>query len=197
MHLHIEPIISHYGYVGVFAILMIEMIGIPFPAETTLTVSGFEWTQHVFHLWPLVIAAVLGNVAGSSVAYLIGRMLGRRVLVRFGKYVGLTEERLEAADKKMVKYETGIILVGKFIAGIRVIIPYLAGINRMKFLWFSILNLISAIAWVLVFVTAGREAGLVWHRYHTLIQRFLIPLIVLAVLGIAVGLTVKALKKRR
>ena len=95
MHLHIQALLHHYGYLGVFFILLMEMIGIPFPAETTLTISGFEWTQGVFRLVPLLLAASIGNIFGSTIAYGIGRFLGRPVIVRFGKYIGITNERLD------------------------------------------------------------------------------------------------------
>lgn len=80
--MHIQLLIHHYGYFGVFFILLLEMIDIPFPAETTLTLSGIEWTQGAFHLIPLLIAATVGNASGSVVAYWIGRLLGRPVIVR-------------------------------------------------------------------------------------------------------------------
>ena len=61
MHIDIQQLLHHYGYFGVFLILFFEMIGIPFPAETTLTISGFEWSSGVFQLATLILAAALGN----------------------------------------------------------------------------------------------------------------------------------------
>jgi len=133
VHFNIQLLLHHYGYIGVFFILLLENIGIPFPAETTLTISGFEWTKGVFKFLPLLFAAGIGNIVGSTIAYWIGYLLGRPVIVRFGQYIGITEERLDVADKKFAKFQSAIVLFGKFIAGIRVLIPYLAGINRIVF----------------------------------------------------------------
>lgn len=131
MHLNLHLILHHYGYVGVFFVLMMEMVGIPFPAETTLTISGFEWSSGVFRLFPLLLAAGIGNIVGSTIAFWLGRLLGRPVIVRFGKYVGINNERLDKANRLFHKHQSWIVIIGKFIAGIRVLIPYLAGINKM------------------------------------------------------------------
>ncbi len=181
MHIDIQQLLHHYGYFGVFLILFFEMVWIPFPAETTLTISGFEWARGVFQLVPLILAAVLGNIAGSSVAFWIGCWLGRSVLIRFGKYVGITNERLDKADHLFHRYQSWIVLIGKFIAGIRVLIPYLAGINKMNFTIFSLYNALSAIVWATVFIVFGRYIGIEWIKYHQVLHHYL-------VLGIIVGI---------
>ncbi len=179
--LHLQALIHHYGYAGVFVILFLENVGIPFPAETTLTISGFEWMHGVFHLLPLLLVAGLGNIWGSTVAYGIGRWLGRPVIVRFGQYVGITHERLDKAESLFEKYQSPVVLVGKFIAGIRVLVPYIAGINKMSFWLFSIYNAISAWVWAAVFILLGNYIGKEWSRYHQYLARYWIPLLIVVV----------------
>jgi membrane protein DedA with SNARE-associated domain len=191
LHIDVGMWIAHYGYVGVFLILLFEMIGIPFPAETTLTVSGFEWTKGIFHLFPLLFSAVLGNIVGSSIAYGIGRFLGRPVILRFGRFIGISEQKLDRADQKFMKYRNGIVMVAKFIAGIRVLVPYLAGINRMPFALFSVLNTISAILWATVFIILGKSAEIVWRHYHLALHAFLLPFVIILVILIGILLFIK------
>lgn len=176
-HLNVESLIHHYGDLGIFFILFTEMVGIPFPAETTLTVSGFEWSQGALPLFPIALAAITGNIAGSSVAYAIGRFLGRPVVLAAGKYVGITAEKLNSAEQRFQKSERWIVLVAKFIAGIRVLVPYLAGINKMRFTLFSLFNGISAILWVLLFLILGRYLGFAWTRYHRLLHHSVIYIV--------------------
>ncbi len=142
-----------------FFILLVENIGIPFPAETTLTIAGFEWMRGAFSLVPLLLAATFGNVVGSTIGYGIGYFLGRPVIVRLGRYVGITSEKLEAADQKFARYRGTLVLFGKFIAGIRILVPYLAGINRMPFVVFSAYNAVSALVWAGFFIIVGRYGG--------------------------------------
>lgn len=195
--LHIQLLIHHYGYFGVFFILLLEMIGIPFPAETTLTISGIEWTQGAFKLVPLLIAATVGNAIGSVVAYWIGRLLGRPVIVRWGRYVGITGKRLDKANVMFQKYQATVVLFSKFIAGIRVLVPYLAGINKMSFGLFTMYTTVSAVVWSAAFVILGRYIGIEWSRYHQVLHQYLVPgIIVLAVL-VAIWFTMKVRGKRR
>jgi membrane protein DedA with SNARE-associated domain len=175
LHGHVHYWIHHYGYFGVFFILFTEMIGFPFPAETTLTFSGIAWIRGEFSLLPLLAAAAGGNIAGSSVAYAIGRFVGQAVIVRFGKRVGITEEKFRHAEKRFNKYQISVILFAKFVAGIRVLVPYLAGINRMPFLTFTVYNAISALVWSGVFIVLGRYLGVVWRHYAAAIHPYLLP----------------------
>jgi membrane protein DedA with SNARE-associated domain len=197
MHFSVQHWISHYGYMGVAFILFIEMLGIPFPAETTLTISGFEWTKGVFSLVPLLICATVGNVLGSTVTYGIGYFLGRPVIVRFGRFVGITEEKLKRADDTFAKYRGTIVLFGKFIAGIRVLIPYLAGINKMPFILFTVYNAVSALVWSAFFIIVGRYVGVAWSHYHEAMHHYLVPIIVAAALIGGLVLTLKVRKKRK
>lgn len=197
MHFNIQAMLHHDGYFGVFVILLLEMIGIPFPAETTLTISGFEWSKGVFRLFPLILAAGLGNIVGSTIAFYIGRLLGRTVIVRFGKYVGITHERLDKSHEMLRKYRGWVVIIGKFIAGIRVIVPYIAGINDMNFFVFSIYNAISAFLWATAFIVLGRYIGIEWARYHKVLHQYMVPAIIIAALLIGLYVTYKVVRKRK
>lgn len=196
MLIHVQYLLSHYGYIGVFFILLIENIGVPFPAETTLTISGFEWMKGTLSLAPLLLSAAIGNIIGSTIAYGIGYFLGRPVIVRFGRYIGITKERLDIADKKFAKYRNTIVLFGKFIAGIRVLIPYLAGINKMPFLLFSVYNAVSAVVWAAFFIIVGRYVEVAWSQYHKVMHQYLVPVIILALVIVGVIFTLKIRQRK-
>lgn len=195
MHIHIQEWIHHFGYFGIFLILFFEMVGIPFPAETTLTLSGIEWSQGHLILPYLILSAVLGNVVGSTAAFFIGRYLGRPVIVRFGRFVGITEPKLDAADRTFQKYRSWIVIIGKFIAGIRVLVPYLAGLNNMSFALFSLYNFISAAVWAVTFIVLGKYIGQLWDRYKPFIHQYWIPLTILICLVAAAAFLIKRQRK--
>jgi membrane protein DedA with SNARE-associated domain len=195
--MQIDALIKHYGYGGIFVFLLLEMIGIPFPGETILTLSGIEWATGTFSLLPLLGVAISGNVIGSSIAYGIGWFLGRPVILRYGRLVGITDERLNKAEAKFKKYRIPIILFSKFIAGIRVLVPYLAGINSMSLVAFSIYNFISATLWSVVFIVLGRYLDIAWHRYHQVMHQFLLPSLIVTIISVGVYFILKTSKKRR
>lgn len=197
MHFDVQQLLHHYGYFGVFTVLFLEVVGIPFPAETTLVASGIEWTQHVFQLLPLLLSAAGGNIVGSTVAYVIGRYLGRPVILGLGKYVGITEVRLDKAEAQFNRFRIIIVLFGKFIAGIRVLIPYLAGINKMPFWIFTIYNAMSALLWAAFFIIIGKYIGILWNSYHRLFHQYLVPSLILLVVLIFLYYVLKRLRKHR
>ncbi len=176
-----------------FFILLMEMVGIPFPTEMLLTISGIEWTHGVFRLVPLLLAASFGNILGSTIAYSLGRFLGRPVIVRFGRYLGITNERFNKANEMFTKYQSPVILFGKFIAGIRILIPYLAGINKMSFTVFTIYNAVSALVWASAFIIVGKYIEFEWRHYHRLLHHYMVPAILFVVLlvGIYFGLKIR------
>jgi membrane protein DedA with SNARE-associated domain len=184
MFLYVQHFMHHYGYGGVFIILLLEMVGIPFPAETTLTFSGIAWINGTFSLLPLIFFATLGNVVGSTIAYSIGRFLGRNVILRFGGIVGITEEKLGRAEVKFQQYQMRALLICKFIAGVRILIPYLAGLNRMPFLLFTVCNTFIALVWTTLFIVFGRYLGTFWHHYHHFLRGHLFVIILLGVISL-------------
>lgn len=199
MHFNIQMLIHHYGYFGVFFMLLLEMLGIPFPAETTLTLSGIEWTHGIFKLIPLVIVASFGNITGSSIAYGIGRFFGRPFILRFGKYIGITKKRLDRTNQLFFKYQIPMILFGKFIAGIRVLIPYISGMNNISFVKFSLLNMFSAIIWAGSFIILGRYIGIEWSRYYQILHKYMFAAIALGIVLIVIyiGMKIRYRKNNR
>ncbi|MFX4303271.1 DedA family protein [Alicyclobacillus tolerans] len=197
MSLSVHEWIVHFGYMGVFLILFLEMVGIPFPAETTLVVSGVEWIHGQFSFFPLLLAAFLGNVVGSTVAYSLGRTLGRPLLVRYGKYVGINEKRLNKAENQFAKWRIWIVLIGKFIAGVRVLVPYLAGIDAMPIWKFSLVNALSALIWVAFFLLSGRYIGVAWNHYHVFLMHRGLPYLLLLMIILLLGAYFLHFRKRK
>ncbi|UOF90280.1 DedA family protein [Fodinisporobacter ferrooxydans] len=186
MHFNIQHIIQQFGYWGIFFTLLLEMIGVPFPGETILTLSGIEWQQGTFSLLPLLLVTLAGNIIGSTISYMIGRYLGRSVILRFGKFVGITEQRFHSAEAKFQKYTGIVVFFGKFIAGIRVLTAYLAGINRMSFWLFSVYNAIGSLIWCVVFIMLGSYVEIAWQRYHLILHQLIVPILILIVAAAAI-----------
>ena len=159
-----HELLLRYGYLGVVVALILEFLLIPFPAETILVISGFMWHQGVFHLAPLLIVATLASWTGSFIAYWIGRRLGRPVLLRYGRFIKLDEKKLQKAEHAFEHYSIAILGVGRFIAYIRVLIAYVAGINKINQSLYLTITIISAALWAASFVLLGAVIGAEWHR---------------------------------
>lgn len=165
--------------------LILEFLLIPFPAETILVISGVMWHRGVFHLVPLLIVAALGSWTGSLLAYSLGRLLGRPVIVRYGRYVKLDEKNLLKAEKAFRQYSVLILGIGRFIAGIRVLIAYVAGINEMSIGLYSVITLVSAAIWSAAFILLGATLGAQWHVVTAFVLAHKVLSVILGVIILA------------
>lgn len=197
MEFNVHYWLQHYGYGGILAMLAIEMFGIPLPVETTLTVSGIAWSKGTFSLIPLLVAAFIGHNLGGTATYWIGFYWGRPVIERFGKYVGINADRLNIVQEKFIKYRIPLILFSKFLLGVRVLVPYLAGINGMSYIRFVALNALGSIIWIFVFVFSGLYIEKLWKKYSEIIMHPFVIAILLVVASIAVYFHLKRKSKKR
>lgn len=156
--------LHHYGYVSLFIVMFLEVVGIPSLAESALIASGMQLHLGTFAAIPLLFAVIGGSVAGATVAYVLGRFLGRPFVERFGPKFGITPERLDYAEESFRKYGLAVIVIGKWLPGVQVLIPYLGGTNLMPFAAFSVYNFFGTVIWVLAFLIFGESLASLWQR---------------------------------
>jgi membrane protein DedA with SNARE-associated domain len=135
------------GYPGIAAIVGLESAGLPLPGETTLLAASYLAATGHLSL-PLVIgSAAFGAVVGDSIGYLVGRRGGRRFLERYGKYVGITPEKLIRADDYFARHGAKTVFFGRFVALLRILAGPLAGASRMPYRSFLAANVAGAVTW--------------------------------------------------
>ena len=93
---HLHSLISVYGSWLVAAIIALECVGLPLPGETILIAAAlYAGSTHELSIWSVFVAGVLGGVIGNFVAFWVGREFGYRLLLRYGRYVHLSESRIK------------------------------------------------------------------------------------------------------
>lgn len=143
------------GYPGIAAIVGLESAGFPLPGETTLLAASYLAATGHLSL-PLVIgSAAIGAIVGDSIGYFVGRRGGRRFLERYGKYVGVTPEKLVRADDYFVRHGAKTVFFGRFVALLRVLAGPLAGASKMPYRRFLAANVAGAVAWATTMGTLG------------------------------------------
>ena len=147
------------SYFGLFLLVLIEGFGVPAPGETSIILASGAAGQGKLNVFLVGVVAFLAAVIGDSIGYWIGRAGGRRLVLRYGKYVWLTEERLEKAEKFMTRRGPIVVAVARFIEGLRQLNGIVAGATGMPWLRFVTFNAIGAALWVGVWTTAGYLAG--------------------------------------
>jgi len=150
----LEVLIS-IGYLGIAAVVGLESAGLPLPGETALFAASYLAATGQLSL-PLVIgAAAFGAVVGDSVGYFIGRKGGRQFLESYGRYVGITSEKLAKADRYFSRHGGKTVFFGRFIAVLRVLAGPLAGASNMPYRRFLAANVSGAIVWASVIGALG------------------------------------------
>jgi len=127
---------------------MLESLGLPLPGESLMIGAAiYAATSHHLDIFILVPLAACGAICGDQIGYFIGDWIGFRVLARWGRKLGLSDERLELGRFLFRRYGGGVVFLGRFIAFLRTFAAVLAGANKMRWHTFLLWNSLGGIAW--------------------------------------------------
>ncbi|HKS40282.1 MAG TPA: DedA family protein [Blastocatellia bacterium] len=169
----LEPLLNlfkAYGYWIVFFGVMLENAGLPVPGETILLAAGFFASQHHFSVLAVMSIATTGAVMGDNCGYWVGHRVGRRLLIRYGRYVMLTESRFRGMEKYFESHGDKTVLVARFITGFRVFTALFAGATGMRWSKFLLFNVLGAISWAVVMTLLGFFFGKSWNLLEQYIK---------------------------
>jgi membrane protein DedA with SNARE-associated domain/membrane-associated phospholipid phosphatase len=162
-------ILHLHGWVAlliIFALPALEasaFLGFVFPGEIAVLLGGVLAYEHRISLPAAILAAVLGAIIGDTAGYFVGRRWGRHILrhtvgrLPFIKH--RLDDHLEQARQYLQRKGGRALLVGRFTAALRVLIPGLAGMSEMHYPTFLLWNAIGGIVWGTTFVLLGFVAG--------------------------------------
>lgn len=162
---YLDTLLSEYGYGVIGVVVMFESMGLPLPAESLLiTAALYAAGTHRLNIYGVASAGVIGAIMGDNFGYLIGRALGFRLLLRHGRKVGLTPERLLLGRYAFRQHGGVVVFFGRFIAILRVFVALLAGANHMHWRNFLLFNAMGGICW------AGGYALITYYLGHEALQ---------------------------
>jgi len=164
----IEPWITAYGAFALFVAIYLESFGAPLPSESALFSASLLAARGDLSIVAVVIAGWSAAVLGDTTGYFIGRFGGRPLLMRFGPSIGLTKERLKFMALQMHRHGFVVVMLARFIWGLRQLNGLLAGSLSMPVIRFIPANSIGAALWVGVWVfgpyLVANWFGLPFHR---------------------------------
>ena len=148
-------LVTRWGYVAIVLLVLLGNAGLPIPEDAVLALAGYlAWTGRL--RLPLVLAiGVLSAVAGDNLGYWVGRRYGRAAIERYHPWVGVTPRRLEAARRLVARYGALGVFVARFVPGLRFMAGPLAGAGGLPVRPFLVANLLGALTYVPLAVTAG------------------------------------------
>jgi membrane protein DedA with SNARE-associated domain len=156
---YLAPVLDSYGYLAVGGLVTLEDFGIPVPGETILVAASVYAGAGRLSIVVVGIVALAAAVLGDNIGYAIGRFGGHALVLRYGRFVLLTEERLARAEGFFARYGGPIVVVARFIEGLRQLNGIIAGIAEMPWPRFLLFNAVGAALWVGVWTSVGYLAG--------------------------------------
>ncbi|MBU1292120.1 DedA family protein [Patescibacteria group bacterium] len=186
----VTSIIDKIGYLGVLVLMTIESSFIPFPSEVVILPAAYLAQQGKMNIYLVVIAGIIGSILGALINYYLASTLGRKIIYtladkRFFKFLLITPEKVNKAEKYFLKYGNISTLIGRLVVGVRQLISIPAGFSKMKLSSFIFYTTLGSSIWVVILAVFGYSFGSnqeQLEKYYSEISWFFV---ILAVIFIA------------
>ncbi|MFE5319143.1 DedA family protein [Paenibacillus sp. NPDC056579] len=184
-------LIENYGYIALFGLLAVGIVGIPVPDEILMTTVGSLTTNGgPLTLGMSFVVSYAGTMTGMIVSYMLGKTVGKPFLYRYGKWVKLTPQRLDLAEGWFKKYGLWTVAFGYYVPGVRHFTCYLAGVSAVTFWKYLLYAGTGALIWCASFLTLGHFIGTNAPKIMNLVHHYMgisvAVIIVLAAIGILI-----------
>lgn len=195
----LAPALNSYGYLAVTGFVFLEDFGIPVPGETILIAAAVYAGAGKLNVVLVGVLALAAAILGDNVGFAIGHFGGRPLVLRAGRFVMLTHERLDKAESWFDRHGGKVVAGARFIEGLRQVNGIVAGVTRMHWAKFLTFNAIGAALWVGVWTTIGYVSGSHLDAvYGTLSKVFLyIVAVVVAIVVARIGWHLYRRRKNR
>ncbi len=166
----VRSLFDALSWFGIFLAMTIESAGIPLPSEVIMPLAGWLFVSDRGLGWSGILLASLvgatGNLAGSTIAYVIGAVGGRPLIERWGRWVLITREDLDRADHWFTTRGAITTFVGRLLPVVRTFISFPAGIARMPFGKFAVYTFVGAFLWCIPLTAVGEVWGPKWESFR-------------------------------
>lgn len=186
-------IVGQIGYPGIFLLMLLESSFFPFPSEVVMIPAGYLAFKGEMNLIAAVLVGTAGSLAGSWLNYFLALHLGRRILLRYGKYVLLGPAVLEKIETYFSRHGEISTFNGRLLPGVRQYISLPAGLARMHVGKFSLYTFLGAGIWVAILTVLGYLLG----SQESLLRENLHRITIGALIFVAVSSAVYVVLRRR
>jgi membrane protein DedA with SNARE-associated domain len=147
------------GYPGIFLLMAMESSVIPIPSELVMPPAGYLAQQGKMNMWLAILCGTVGSLAGAYAHYCAAHYLGRPLLLKYGKYVWITEQKFAKVETFFRSHGEISTFIGRLLPVIRHLISLPAGLAGMNHLKFSLYTLVGAGIWCTVLTLIGYIIG--------------------------------------
>ena len=189
--------VREYGYAAIFLLLVTGIVGAPWPEETLLTFAGYLAFKGVLNLESTLAAGFFGSVCGITVSYLIGRTAGLIVIHKFGRFLFLTDAKLERVRHWFERFGKWMLVIGYFVPGVRHFTALVAGTSRLPYREFALFAYTGALLWATLFISIGYIFGRQWRGIVDELQEHQVEAVIAAAVGLLAYALFRYLRARR
>jgi membrane protein DedA with SNARE-associated domain len=193
-------LVDHAGYGGLFVVMVLGNMGVPVGTEIVMPVAGaLAAVGHLSSWWLAAMVGTVGEVVGGSLLYAIGYAGGRPFVARWGRYVKLSEKKLDVFHAFYERHGNVVVFVCRFIPFVRGVSALPAGVSRMQKRYFVAYTALGSALFCFALAWLGSSFGRHIDTITPLIHRsavIVVVLLVLAAAGYAIATSVRARRKR-
>ena len=195
----VAGIISKIGYYGIVILMTIESSFIPFPSEIVIPPAAYLAYQGEFNIYLVILVGIAGSLLGALINYYLAYTLGRKIIYslankRFSKFLLISPEKLDKAEKCFLKYGNASTLIGRLIVGVRQLISIPAGFSKMNLKSFIFFTSLGSGIWIVILAFLGYNIGYnqeLFNKYYQEISLLFILLAVIVIIGIIIKKKIK------
>ena len=147
--------VHDWGYPGIVLLMALESSVFPIPSEIVIPPAAYWATQGRYSMVGVVVAGTVGSYLGAAITYWVARWLGRKMLLRWGRYMFCPEEKLLRAERWLARYEAAGVFFARLVPVVRHLIGIPAGLVRMPFGVYSVMTIVGSALWCAVLAWFG------------------------------------------
>ncbi len=184
----LTQVIQTIDWLGIVVIMILESANIPIPSEVTMPLAGWLLVEARGGTWWQAVLmggfwGGLGCTLGSALSYALGAWGGRPFLERYGRYIMVSREDLEKADRWFARWGDWAAFISRLLPIVRTFISFPAGVMRVRFWRFIVLSFIGSVIWCGALALGGYIAGENWEQLRAIMRPFDYPIAALLIIG--------------
>lgn len=192
-------LLQQWGYLVIFAGMLLESAGLPLPGETLTLIGGYAAGSGQLQVLPVIASAAGGAMLGDTIGFWVGRRAGWPLLLRLGRLLRRPPEQMEAFRASFLRHSAKSVFFGRFVTVLRMLAGPMAGAVGMPYRRFLVCNAAGALLWSVVMVSLAWLGGR-WIPLERMVQgvlQFGLGALVLVVLIVLVPALLSRLERSR
>ncbi len=165
----LQQLLQTWGYGVIFGAMLLESAGLPLPGETVTLLGGYAAGSGQLQVFGVFGAAAAGAMLGDNLGYWVGRRAGWSLILRVGRLLGQSPEQLERLRDSFQRHAGKSVLLGRFVAVLRVVAGPMAGAVHMPYRRFLLCNTAGALLWAGTMVSLAWLGGR-WVPLHVMVR---------------------------